>query len=391
MSVLLKSRRLRRKSIIRWTLLVALLAFFVAQVKPVEGLTTPMLVGAITAAVLVPMTVIHWILVFWQGRRRRRRPGASEVSESPEQFNKFKGTQNSPVAAPKSVAPKSTAPKSTVEQHTTDVSSKDDVTVVIPSNRSPAPDVQISSGIANAVSLHAGRSKALNAKTEARRDIPASGTPEKIRATDLVASSERTASPEHAGELLSPASAETNNPEDLDGTTTTPEVLQMQVERIGHLVQTHDLGSIDPNEKDDDPSVAQANNGQTKLSLVRNDLVADTGYVDSANPLEMSQTEVVQLVATLRKDKARLHRLVIAQQAEIDTERETAERTRIVARDAFKSMRDLRKIQKNTEKQVRRERDERKRLEEEYVKVSQALENAKSIIASSTGSSASAH
>ncbi|MFK7858303.1 MAG: hypothetical protein AB8B64_05775 [Granulosicoccus sp.] len=327
MSGFLKSRRLRKKSIVRWTLLIALLAFFIAQVRPVEGVTTPVLVGSITAAAFLVMVFVHVILNIMHGGRRKRRmlptPARNYSSFTDTNFHEFKDRTPSHLGTTSRIA----TPES------------------LDKPQAPSEGVLVES----------------TTTAEKRPDVPAQLSYQII-------------------EDPTAEQAPSDKSIDMDATSTTPEILQMQVKRVGDLVQSHNLGNISSIRDAELSKHNDSSHEQKRLTLVKNDLISKPGFSDTADPTKMGHSEIVELVALLRKDKARLHRLVIAQQTEIDSEREMGETTRTIARDAFKSIRDLRKIQKNTEKQVRRERAERKRIEEEYERVSQALENAKSII-----------
>ena len=94
----------------------------------------------------------------------------------------------------------------------------------------------------------------------------------------------------------------------------------------------------------------------------------------------LSTDKIQEIVTGLRTDKTRLQKLVIAQHASIESEKESHERTKTVARDAVKIMRHARAKQTHAEKIARRERTERKKLELQYKEVTSALDNALSII-----------
>lgn len=82
------------------------------------------------------------------------------------------------------------------------------------------------------------------------------------------------------------------------------------------------------------------------------------------------------MVTQLHKEKIRLHKLVIAQKAVIESEKLSHEKTRVLAKDAVTIMRRARKGQEFAEKIARRERSERQRLESDNVKLQRQLKNA---------------
>ncbi|MFK7996419.1 MAG: hypothetical protein AB8B87_19930 [Granulosicoccus sp.] len=154
--------------------------------------------------------------------------------------------------------------------------------------------------------------------------------------------------------------------------------VQEHMDRVSELVQSHDL---------DEPFFASP---ETEEFIEQNREFRDRQVADNtamvASPFQsddltkLTTTQISDLVATLRKDKGRLQKLVIAQQASIESERHAHDQTRVLTRDAIKIMRNARTAQKQAEKLARRERTERKRLEQEYKKVSSALRNAMSIV-----------
>ncbi len=315
MSALLKSRRLRKRAIFRWSLVVVPLAFLAAQIRPVEGISTPVLVIVISVVAILPMIVVHWYLSRRQNRRRKTRD-----------------TQAFPAAAPR----------------------RTDVPADAANRRARSEDFSDGDACANTASATA-TATAAEAGADSSVYISAG-----IYDTDTEAGAD--------GNL------------DLDATICTPEQLQVQVERVGDVVGTHDLGELHSERAYEANSIAEDRSRQDQLSEAGTSLITATSYADTAQLSELNRTEITQLVTTLQKDKIRLHRLVIAQQSSLDTERKAHDRSRIVARDAIKIMRDSREAQKQAEKMARRERHERLRIEQEYEKVSSALDNAMSII-----------
>jgi hypothetical protein len=171
-----------------------------------------------------------------------------------------------------------------------------------------------------------------------------------------------------------------------------PEVRE-QMDRVSTLVKSYDLGD---EKADQEKRVARTLN-KKQLANASADATT-TGEDDStdlashnAQALQVSRTEALRkVISTLQDDKRKLQRLVIAQQAAFDSERQSHERTRHVARDAIKVMRDARSGQRMAEKIARRERAERRRLEKEYTKVTRALKNAMSTLANAEKDNTSA-
>jgi hypothetical protein len=102
--------------------------------------------------------------------------------------------------------------------------------------------------------------------------------------------------------------------------------------------------------------------------------------IGNAELSKMSTNELSTLVTTLHSDKTRLQKPVIAQQATIESERTAHDQSPTVASDAIKIMREAHISQKMAEKLARRERTERQRVELQYKKVANALNNAMSVI-----------
>ena len=164
-------------------------------------------------------------------------------------------------------------------------------------------------------------------------------------------------------------------------------LVSTQLARLTALIGSHDLGDERDSPAGDD---APPGSGASAVSPVAepsgsNALVrtgVDMAALSStARELRrMSGREIVALVDSLRGDRVRLQKLVVAQQAAYQSERQAHERTRTVARDAVTVMRTARESQKLAEKVARRERRKRLHLEERYEKVARALDNAVSIV-----------
>ena len=100
---------------------------------------------------------------------------------------------------------------------------------------------------------------------------------------------------------------------------------------------------------------------------------------------DMKGIKVVRLVNGLRVDRRRLQRLVIAQRAAHESERQAHRRTRIVARDAVHLAHASRASRRLAEKALRRERRERTLAEEKYARVTNALHGIMSIVEAERG------
>ena len=120
----------------------------------------------------------------------------------------------------------------------------------------------------------------------------------------------------------------------------------------------------------------------TAIALAKREF-AEKQNAKSAEPNQYlsttSATELKQLVSALQSDKTKLQKLVIAQQAVISSERDSHAKTRTLAKDAVKIMRNARESQKAAEKLARRERAKRLRIQDEYMKTRSALKNALSV------------
>ncbi len=342
----LNSRRLRRRALLRWVLLVLPLAFLVSRIWSVDGLSTLVLFCLVVCIAILPFLLIHIFL----GLRFHR----SKTSSS-----------TSPMLVPvESVKAEvlNARTKASTQSHTnpdTKLESKADTQSRTKSD-SKADTKADAQPQAKAVTRSDTRS---DTKTDTK--------------SDTKSDTRSDTKPEH-GSVEGAAGI------DLDATWFSPEDLQLQIEAVGNVVQTHDLSDDGSVRKDRGrKSATLATRARPdQSSVVETSLIIATSHADTAELSALTHTEATQLVKTLQKDKTRLHRLVIAQQAAMDSERRAHDRSRLVARDAIKIMRDSREAQKTAEKLARREHSERKRLEREYRKVSTALDNAKSIIAS---------
>ena len=193
-----------------------------------------------------------------------------------------------------------------------------------------------------------------------------------------------------------------------------------QLDRLVSLVDSYDLGEDDHRHAGSDHPLTGKNAATTSATAARSPSGAEaadatkTGAADRqpaagdgarngsgatvrtgldpealrATALElrgMKGIEVVRLVNGLRVDRKRLQRLVIAQRAAHESERQAHERTRTVARDAVRLAHTSRASQRLAEKAVRRERRDRTRAEEKYARVANALHSVMSIVEAERG------
>ena len=158
--------------------------------------------------------------------------------------------------------------------------------------------------------------------------------------------------------------------------------LEQQMENIDDAVLHLDLGldgytdiysdPVDDGLSDHDRAT------NTAIAMARDSIRSgsELAHTSGEKMLARSYGELTELVAGLHKDKIRLQKLVIAQKAVLDAEKQSHQKTRVLAKDAMTVMRKARDGQRVAEKLARRERSERKRLEADYGKVRKQLENA---------------
>ena len=159
--------------------------------------------------------------------------------------------------------------------------------------------------------------------------------------------------------------------------------VEEQLDRVSDFVQSHDLDI--QNKVSLDETVDSAIRAKESASSGKPQLNAIASLNDRAGELAtMGRSEMSELVISLRKGNGRLQKLVIAQHAVIESERASHNRSRDVARQAIKIMRDAQTSQKMAEKMSRRDKTERQRIQEKYQKVTSVLENAMSIISDNT-------
>lgn len=165
-----------------------------------------------------------------------------------------------------------------------------------------------------------------------------------------------------------------------------------QLQTLDDLVGFHDIGDDQHHAAQaagsHDPDAAPNDNPLEKaIAVARDAILEEPGIPDysTENLPARSRVELSEMVVRLRNDKMNLQKLVIAQKAVIDSEKQAHQRTRVVVKDAISVMRHARHGQRIAEKIARRERAERLRLEKDYVKVRRALDNALSTLKTSSG------
>lgn len=159
-----------------------------------------------------------------------------------------------------------------------------------------------------------------------------------------------------------------------------------QLETLDDLVDFHDIGNeqylSEPGESEGD----LYNPLEKAIAIAREGILEEPAIQDYSreNLPARSSTELAEMVVRLRSDKMKLQKLVIAQKAVIDAEKQAHERTRVVVKDAISVMRHARHGQRIAEKIARRERAERQRLEKDFDKVKRQLDNALSTMQTGT-------
>lgn len=152
--------------------------------------------------------------------------------------------------------------------------------------------------------------------------------------------------------------------------------LRGQLNQVSQQVKSYDLGKHPRRASLHERSSDFTNADTSKTTPVVTKL--DSPVNALADPQAMALKKKVTL---LLQDKLKLQRLVIAQKAAFDSEHLSHERSREVAKKAVLVMRDAQEGQRVALKVARRERSERRNLEQKYTKVNRALENALSTLA----------
>lgn len=159
-------------------------------------------------------------------------------------------------------------------------------------------------------------------------------------------------------------------------------VMRGQLERVSNNIGTYDLGTQQSSNKRLYREHAELVDNRESATV--GDASSYNDIFDSVDQRMPQKSEKALLLKrkfiALQQDKKKLQRLVIAQQAAFDSEQLAHERSRTMAKEAIKIMRDARESQRIAVKVARLERSKRKTIEKEYVKVNKALVNALSTI-----------
>ena len=356
----LRSRARRRLLIGRTAVIVMVLAAAVSEVLPLwpEPLFGKFLQATlICAAVLLPLLAVHAV-VTWRSRERPSGDGAvvADGAVASREAVAVAPSTTSGIATSGEAAPDGAVPDRTTPDRAASAVIEPDATA-----RPPRPS---------------GRAPVT--PSPAATDAGAADTAPGGGGLDPVAS-------RHEHERLERAVLEREDV--LDEPDDDDTLVSTQLARLTALIGSHDLGDErDPPVGEDAPPGSGASvvspvaepSGSSALVRTGVDMAA---LSSTARELRrMSGREIVALVDSLRGDRVRLQKLVVAQQAAYQSERQAHERTRTVARDAVTVMRTARESQKLAEKVARRERRKRLHLEERYEKVARALDNAVSIV-----------
>ena len=325
-SATIKSKRYRKIQLGRLTIIVLPIATLAALVSTVSGLNNLSKALLFCAVVLIPAFLVHFYMTLRYGKQRKT-----------DSNNIVSASENTTEDANNLSVPRMTTPIN--KRH----------------------------------SSHQVRPVSPNHETN---DIPPINLSSDSYSTNVVSETKSSAPSLHMKER---APNENTAAQTADGIDSPAEVRE-QLDRVSDLIDSHDLGNSDYSLFDDDVE-------RTRFSLKSDAPLAiesalTTVDMSSTELSKMSSNQISELVTTLRIDKTKLQKLVIAQQASIESERKAHDQSRVVARDAIKIMRDARNRQKFAEKMTRRERTERKRVEQQYKKVANALRNAMSIIES---------
>ncbi|MFK8078771.1 MAG: hypothetical protein AB8B97_00680 [Granulosicoccus sp.] len=324
-----KSKRRRRVIRGRIAVVSLLVGTILTELFPIDGVNVLVQGLAIAAAVMIPGCLIHWYL-------------SMRYSESREEKSSRRSRRSDEALS--MVANEASFVKKEPSEHT--------VSSATPANDSPkAPDLKLVDGTPSA-----------SAVAPAVAAVATSTVAMAAAAKTSVKSSVATAI----------------KPDNSNIARASRDEVREHLAKVADNVQSHDLdppGFKAPDAPDAERKVRES---RDKRVASNTSLMPTSGHPSDLSKLS---TEQIQgLIVSLSEDKNRLQRLVIAQQASIESEREAHDQTRVLTRDAIKVMRSARTAQKHAEKLARRERSERQRIEQQYTKVASSLRNAMSII-----------
>jgi|GEM_PF-6084853 len=151
-----------------------------------------------------------------------------------------------------------------------------------------------------------------------------------------------------------------------------------QMENLDDAIEHHDLG------EDSNEPASAATSLDNAISLAQGAMQGNamSRETDINTLPAKSNQELTAMVASLQSDKMKLQKLVIAQKAVIESEKQSHDQTRVMADDAVIIMRRAREGQRTAQKIARRERAERTRLEQDNAKLKKQLQNAMSTLPS---------
>ncbi|MFK7854110.1 MAG: hypothetical protein AB8B79_08360, partial [Granulosicoccus sp.] len=296
-----KSRRRRRNLLGRLTVVTLLVSTVLAFLIPFPGLSNLLKALLLCAIVLIPAVLVHGYMTLRYGSLHKKDVVIASANNDAE------NALEQSVPTPESVGVEQSAPA------------------------------------ASNVQLNAAETSEPTAKTT--EDLP----PINLFADSDKPTDDTTADAAAPSLLLKqrpPKPASTPHSSEGSGS---PAQVQEQLDRVSDLIESHDLGNTDYSLSDEDLE-------QKRFSHDTHDvpLAIDTALstIDSSTTelSKMTTTQISELVTNLRTDKTRLQKLVIAQQASIESERKSHDQSRTVARDAIKIMRDARNGQKFAEK-----------------------------------------
>lgn len=378
-----RSRKRRKIWLGRLAVFMLLISTVITLAWPVQGMSSLVQGLLITALVMVPAIFFNLLVTLHYGSSSN---GFSRWSSDDDEDQWFDSAGDNRQGAAASVA------ADDVDQA---VRPARDFSTAIPLNSDHTPYRQPSTAIPLSSAHPSGRrsTSAIHLPTETSEAgvssafSPPREAPKDRFSTPVPLASEGYGRAESEAISLGQQRDESLRPiilggEDHRSVHTTPEV-EDQLRQVSKLVQSHNIGG---DTKFDDESMMPMTTELTRGAThsVLNQSIDLSGSTDLS---AMTTQQISSLVTSLKEEKGKLQKLVIAQHAVIESEREASTRNRGLARDAIKIMQGARKHQKMAEKMARRERTERQRLELEYKKVSVALSNAMSIISSRQGSS----
>ncbi len=357
----LKSRRYRKIILGRVVVVVLLLATLATLIWPISGLISLVQGAVMAAAVLVPLYIFSGLFSLWLGNQRKRGAVAVEVDRSETTMVESRSEESAVQLAEgatnqqNTAARESTGSMAAARKPTDSMATAREFTDSTAAVRKPADP--IAREPTDSISLH---------QRVAPRHSPR-------RSKNAAADAGLATASAQSASLASMSTQGGGVNED------SPAEVQDQLDRVDDMVQSYDLDDsafTNVAEEDVRQKIRDTHDQQSSISTEL--MTTESSGTDLA---QMSTSEVTQLVTNLRQSKMRLQKLVIAQQAAMETERRAHDQSRTVARDAIKIMRDSRQAQKVAEKLARRERTERQRIELKYKEVAGALDNAMSIIA----------